>query len=89
MCKEVQANFNDLDIFGNHQVNIIVGESLECQVNSTVLDAVEEDVMQDLTTYVEYLCTKSALDSAEFAVVLSAIHAVKDHIVQEPKNAEV
>ncbi|MDY6966640.1 MAG: hypothetical protein SVM80_11875 [Halobacteriota archaeon] len=75
------------DIFGNHQANMILGERLEGQVYSAELDTIEEEVMQDLTTYVEYLCTKSALDSAERGVVLSAVHAVKDHLVREAKDA--
>lgn len=43
--------------------------------------------MQDLTAYVEYLCTKSALDSAERNVTLSAMHAVKYYLVWEAKEA--
>lgn len=52
-----------------------------------VLDAVEDEVMQVLKASVEYLRTKSVLDSAKCSVVLSTVHAVKDHLVQKAKNA--
>lgn len=35
----------------------------------------------------EYLCTGSTLDSAMRSVVLSAVHAVKDHLVRKAKEA--
>lgn len=43
--KKCRANFKVIDIFGNYQDNMIVGESQELQVNSAVLDVIEKEVM--------------------------------------------
>ena len=77
------------EIFGgNHQVNMIYGEKPAGTIfhaGSAELD--EEEMMQDLSTYVEYLSTKSTLDPTERSVVLGAVHAVKDHLAREAKEA--
>ena len=43
--------------------------------------------MKDLATYIEYLGVKSSLSTGERSMVLGAIHAVKDHLVRETKDA--
>lgn len=47
----------------------------------------EGEMMEDLSTYVEYLSVKSTLDPTERSVVLGAIHALKDHLARESKDA--
>ena len=47
----------------------------------------EDEFLGNLSTYVEYLTVKSNMDSTERSVVLSAIHALKDHLVREAKDA--
>ena len=46
-----------------------------------------DELLADVSTYVEYLGAKSSLSSTERSVVLGAIHAVKDHLVRGTKDA--
>lgn len=63
-------------------------QNLETQVKTSILNAVEDEVMQDFMTYVKYLRIELVLGSSKICDVLSSIYAVEDHLCWKQRTQE-